>query len=382
MRMVLKKAVAVFAVGVMLTSICASAAEPRYEIYSRRWPKGKAVMYFENLEESSRNQANYAASDWNKQLTNMFKFMKSSTNTTNEVKYIDRLTGSSEKALAVTHVRYTSKADADGWKHILEAPIDINLEYNWDTNSSTCASGKYHLRSVLRHEYGHVMGIAHSEISSACMYPSIAGGSIKNLTSDDIQAGEAIYGDFARILNECGEQNNIDISEIGEIEEVCILYPEYTPVEFAKNSSNIIVGTVESIEEGYSDGNNVYRKVNVSVSDDLKGNAENTMISIPMFGGVRGETVYMYDGAPTYKVGQEVVLYLNDFNEEGDNWYLPLSYQATLDLNKLAESKAVDKKTIIEQIKKDIEESENIQDISEENTYVGEPVEDILLDEE
>lgn len=375
MNKILKKATAVLAAGAMLTSMCVSAAEPRYLVNGWRWPEAKAVMYFEDLETNSRNQANYAASDWNKELTNMFKFMKSSSNKTNAVVYKSLKGTTNENALAVTHTYHTTTSDADGWMHITKAPIDINSDKSWDTSSNTCATGKHHLRSVLRHEYGHVLGIAHSGLSSACMYPSIAAGQVKPLTSDDIKAGQSIYRDFELALEEYSQKRNLDLSGINEVEEIDVLYPEYTPVEFAANSSNIITGTVESIEPGYSDDNNVYSKVQISVKDNLKGTVSNTTISIPMFGGVQDETVYMYEEAPIYTVGEEVVLYLNDLDVEEEDWYLPISYEAAMDLNQMA--KSVDKQTIIEQIKKDIEST---VDVVEEGVTVGEPVEDIMLD--
>ena len=381
MKRTIKRIAAVLMAGTMLTAICASAAEPRYKVNTWRWPEAKAVMYFEDLEVNSRNQANYAASDWNKQLTDMFKFMKSSTNTTNRVIY-SNITGTHEDALAVTHTFHTTKPGADGWEHITKAPIEINTKYQWDTSSNTCASGKYHLRSVLRHEYGHAIGIAHSELNSACMYPTISSGKVKNLTSDDIQAGEAIYEDFARNLNEYAQKNDLNVSEINEVDEVDILYPEYTPVELVNNASNIVTGVVESIEPNYSDGNSVYSKVNISINDNLKGNINDTTISIPMFGGTKDQVVYMYNDAPTYTLGEEVILYLNDLDVEEDNWYLPVNYTASLDLNKMSTAKSVDKQTIIDQVKEDIEEAKTVQNVIEEGMDVGEPVEDIMLDEE
>lgn len=336
-------------------------------------------MYFEELEVNSRNQANYAASDWNKQLTGMFKFMKSSTKTTNKVKY-DKLTDTHKDALAVTHTFHTTNPGADGWMHITKTPIEINTKYQWDTSSNTCASGMYHLRSVLRHEYGHAIGIAHSDLNSACMYPTIPSGKVKNLTSDDIQAGEAIYKDFARNLNEYAEKNDLNISEINIIDEVDILYPEYTSVELVNNVTNIVTGVVESIEPNYSDGKSVYSKVNISVNENLKGNVNSTTISIPMFGGTKDQVTYMYNGAPTYTLGEEVILYINNLDVEKGGWYLPISYEAVMDVNQMA--KSVDKQTIIERVKEDIEEAKAVQNVIEKGTDIGEPVEDIMLDEE
>lgn len=308
----------------------------------------------------------------------MFKFMKSSSDTTNRVAY-EVIEGEHADAFAVTHVSYKPTPGEDGWNIIVKAPIVINTAKDWDTNSSTCASGKGHLRTILRHEYGHVLGLGHSDLSSACMYYAVARGEIKNLTNDDISGAKSIYGDLTKTLNENAKQNNLKVEDIDEIEEVCVLYPYYTPVELANNSSNIVVGTVEGIESGYFSNDSVYSKVNISVNDNLKGTVDNTTISIPMFGGVKDGTCYMYDSAPTYTVGEEVVLYLNDLDVEEDDWYIPVNYDAFLDLSKTAKSKSVDKQAIIEQVKEDIEEAKAVNTV-EEGVIVGKPVEDIMLD--
>ena len=178
------------------------------------------------------------------------------------------------------------------------------------------------------------------------------------------------------------KKNDLNVSEINEVDEVDILYPEYTPVELVNNASNIVTGVVESIEPNYSDGNSVYSKVNISINDNLKGNINDTTISIPMFGGTKDQVVYMYNDAPTYTLGEEVILYLNNLDVEEDNWYLPVNYTASLDLNKMSTAKSVDKQTIIDQVKEDIEEAKTVQNVIEEGMDVGEPVEDIMLDEE
>lgn len=101
-----------------------------------------------------------------------------------------------------------------------------------------------------------------------------------------------------------------------------------------------------------------------------------------MFGGTKDQVVYMYNDAPTYTLGEEVILYLNNLDVEEDNWYLPVNYTASLDLNKMSTAKSVDKQTIIDQVKEDIEEAKTVQNVIEEGMDVGEPVEDIMLDEE
>ena len=385
MKKSLFKLAAVLASCTMLASIGVSASEvePYYVVNGWRWPNAKAVMYFESLSGAHNNQANYAASDWNNALNGLFTFSKSSSNTTNSVKY-GTLSGTNKNALAITSVSHSSSKDSDGWYKILKAPVTLNSSFSWDTSSNSCSSSKFHLRSVLRHEFGHVLGLNHSGTPSACLYPSMSKGEIKTLSSDDIKGGKDIYGDFAKsTLNQFG----LDASGINEITEVCILYPEYTPVELAKESENIIVGTVESIEDGYSSDGNIYSRVNISVSDNLKGDVNSENISIPMFGGVQGDTVYTYENAPKYEVGEEFVLYLSNISDsvkssknDASPWYLPKSYSSIISLNSTDTLSLDDKNLIIEQVKDDIENAKNY--VASEHTITGDIVEDSLLMEE
>ncbi|KAI5083771.1 hypothetical protein GOP47_0003514 [Adiantum capillus-veneris] len=51
------------------------------------------------------------------------------------------------------------------------------------------------LQSVVIHEIGHLLGLAHSPVEDAIMYPSIAPGQVKlQLQADDIQGAQALYG--------------------------------------------------------------------------------------------------------------------------------------------------------------------------------------------
>lgn len=51
------------------------------------------------------------------------------------------------------------------------------------------------LQSVVTHEIGHLIGLAHSPVEDAIMYPSIAPGQVKlQLQLDDIAGAQALYG--------------------------------------------------------------------------------------------------------------------------------------------------------------------------------------------
>ncbi len=51
----------------------------------------------------------------------------------------------------------------------------------------------YHLLTVAAHEFGHSLGLSHSNVQGALMYPSYSGPH-RYLAHDDIQRIQALYG--------------------------------------------------------------------------------------------------------------------------------------------------------------------------------------------
>lgn len=74
-----------------------------------------------------------------------------------------------------------------------EVDVRFNNAFNWQT-SSTCTNG-FDLAGVSTHEFGHAVGLGHSSVSGATMYPSVAACdfSIASLASDDRSGYSAIY---------------------------------------------------------------------------------------------------------------------------------------------------------------------------------------------
>jgi hypothetical protein len=74
--------------------------------------------------------------------------------------------------------------------------VDADIVYFDVKNFATgaCVSSGYHIEDISTHEFGHVLGIKHSAVSEATMYPSIGScGKNRTLASDDIAAIEAQY---------------------------------------------------------------------------------------------------------------------------------------------------------------------------------------------
>ncbi|KAF7136459.1 hypothetical protein RHSIM_Rhsim08G0057900 [Rhododendron simsii] len=74
------------------------------------------------------------------------------------------------------------------------APTDGRFHYNEDHSFSVDpVAGSFHMETVALHEIGHLLGLAHSEVQEAIMYPGIAAGTAKGLNVDDIQGIKTLY---------------------------------------------------------------------------------------------------------------------------------------------------------------------------------------------
>ncbi len=93
-----------------------------------------------------------------------------------------------DNSLAKTTVTFDASTGA-----ILDADIEINTA----TNPVTVSDGavQYDLQSILTHEIGHLIGIAHTPDPDATMYASYEPGTIdgRTLGADDVRAVCAIY---------------------------------------------------------------------------------------------------------------------------------------------------------------------------------------------
>ncbi|HYG65859.1 MAG TPA: matrixin family metalloprotease [Thermoanaerobaculia bacterium] len=74
-----------------------------------------------------------------------------------------------------------------------EVDVRFNNAFNWQT-SSTCTNG-FDLSGVSVHEFGHAVGLGHSSVPGATMYPSVAACdfSVSSLANDDKAGYSAIY---------------------------------------------------------------------------------------------------------------------------------------------------------------------------------------------
>lgn len=75
----------------------------------------------------------------------------------------------------------------------VEVDVRFNNQFNWQT-SSTCTNG-FDLAGVAVHEFGHAVGLGHSNVNAATMFPSVAACDFSkaSLDNDDRAGYSSIY---------------------------------------------------------------------------------------------------------------------------------------------------------------------------------------------
>jgi predicted Zn-dependent protease len=80
--------------------------------------------------------------------------------------------------------------------YIDDADIYTNTKFSYTSSRETDGcSGEYDIDGIMTHEVGHVIGLGHSSVSGATMYPSVSACNFNNRTleSDDIAGKNDLY---------------------------------------------------------------------------------------------------------------------------------------------------------------------------------------------
>lgn len=87
---------------------------------------------------------------------------------------------------------YCETPISNGWR------IRFCNSWSWNGGPQTNITGT-DLQGVACHEYGHALGLGHSNVSGATMYPSISGSGVnaRSIAADDIAGVQHIYGTVA-----------------------------------------------------------------------------------------------------------------------------------------------------------------------------------------
>ncbi len=175
--------------------------DPQAYVLSGHYWASSAVSYYVNPANHDMSQQaaiaslQAAAANWSEQSNANVRFVYSGTtsgsslvnNRKNEVFFRNASSGSTG---AATYWWY----GADG--KLLDADIIIyDAGFKFFPGSSGCSGGLY-LEDLTTHEFGHALGIQHSPLSAATMYPSSStwcSQSWRALYSDDIAAVQRAY---------------------------------------------------------------------------------------------------------------------------------------------------------------------------------------------
>ncbi|HEX6861907.1 MAG TPA: matrixin family metalloprotease [Thermoanaerobaculia bacterium] len=75
--------------------------------------------------------------------------------------------------LAATFTGYYSRR-SDGTYRIYDADIVTNTARDWASAGETCSGTEFRIEGVMVHEVGHLLGLGHTSVSGATMYPSVS----------------------------------------------------------------------------------------------------------------------------------------------------------------------------------------------------------------
>jgi len=95
--------------------------------------------------------------------------------------------------LAATLTGYYISQSGDD--RIYDADVYTNTAYQFYSSGESGCSGEYDINGIMAHEVGHVIGIGHSSVAGATMYPSVSACNTANrtLASDDFAARDNLY---------------------------------------------------------------------------------------------------------------------------------------------------------------------------------------------
>ena len=75
--------------------------------------------------------------------------------------------------LAATFTGYYTQRSNGTWR-IYDADIVTNTAHNWADAGDACSGTEFRIEGVMVHETGHLLGLGHSSVSGATMFPSVS----------------------------------------------------------------------------------------------------------------------------------------------------------------------------------------------------------------
>lgn len=185
------------AAAAVAVSILLSTTARAYTVLGYIWSQGSMKYYVNpanmDLPQSAIVPALQAGANAWQQAGTSFTFTYAGTtgittntfDSTNVVMFRNAASGS---AIATTYSWFSGGS-------IVDADIVFwDAGFQFFTGSSGCAGGFY-IEDVAAHEFGHALGLGHSTVGAATMYPSISTCSqqSRTLDADDIAAIRSLY---------------------------------------------------------------------------------------------------------------------------------------------------------------------------------------------
>lgn len=191
------KALLPISVAAAASAMFLGAGPSAYSLSGPSWPLAQMtyVVNAANLDLAglAADAAVRAGADAWLQQTGTFRFVyagasSQTTNTNDGINLVLFRNASSGSAIATTY-----------WWSSGGRIIDADIVF-WDeaftffAGTSGC-SGGFYIEDIAVHEFGHALGLGHSTIAAATMYPSTSACNVQNrsLDADDIAGARALY---------------------------------------------------------------------------------------------------------------------------------------------------------------------------------------------
>ena len=189
--------VLLFAAGLHLLIL----TDARMDAYSTMGPKwiNPVVTYFVNstnldLPDATAEAAVRTGADvWSTQTNANFRFSfaggsTQSTTTNDGINLVVFRNEANGSAIATTYSWFSGDS-------IIDADIVFwDAGFHFYAGASGC-SGGFYIEDVAAHEFGHALGLAHTTVAGATMYPSIStcSSGARTLDADDIAGVVSLY---------------------------------------------------------------------------------------------------------------------------------------------------------------------------------------------